>query len=301
MKNFKDSLKFAKEIKANDLRFNYTTMNDYFRSPFIPDNQKVLIALIYMKKRFKALDVSNSFIATFLNKMGIYLPVYEKVTKEDKNGEIIESEEIVDYKIIYSKSKIVDGKEIIEPLYTKTAVSDAINKWKKEGILNLNYDYSFNKAMDKPYKYITKRTITFNYDNLRPLLACFEMSSNFYQSLPKRNRKRKLIRQRPFSILDELNKILADMSEELKKKYQTAEGIFRNWCWSISRKYMRSKMSQKPTAADSTKERQEKLENKALRALLEPDEYINQSDGKTSNSKGNEKIRAVFNQMVGNN
>lgn len=65
MKNFKDSLKFAKEIKANDLRFNYTTMNDYFRSPFIPDNQKVLIALIYMKKRFKALDVSNSFIATF--------------------------------------------------------------------------------------------------------------------------------------------------------------------------------------------------------------------------------------------
>ena len=81
MKNFKDSLKFAKEIKANDLRFNYTTMNDYFRSPFIPDNQKVLIALIYMKKRFKALDVSNSFIATFLNKMGIYLPIYEKVSK----------------------------------------------------------------------------------------------------------------------------------------------------------------------------------------------------------------------------
>ena len=91
------------------------------------------------------------------------------------------------------------------------------------------------------------------------------------------------------------------MSEELKKKYQTAEGIFRNWCWSVSRKYMRSKMSQKPTAADSIKERQEKLENKALRALLEPDEYINQSDGKTSNNKGNEKIRAVFNQMVGNN
>ena len=64
---------------------------------------------------------------------------------------------------------------------------------------------------------------------------------------------------------------------------------------------MRKKKKKKPTAADSIKERQEKLENKALRALLEPDEDINQSDGKTSNSKGNEKIRAVFNQMVGNN
>ena len=294
-KEFKDSLRLAKELNSKELVMNYTTIDDYFRSPLIPDNQKVLIALLVLKKRFKALTVSNKFIANFLNAKGIYSPVYETVEGYDDNGELvtIKTTNIIRKEVVYKKIVVKDGTEVEEPLYTRTAVSDAIKKWEHEGILKCSYKYSFNNDDSKPYKFDTNRTITFNFDALRPLLACSSFEALIYKNLPDRSRKRKLIRSKPFSILDELKELLDEMSEELKAKYQTAKGIFLNWCWDVSRKYYDISLKHKPTAAETRNERTERLENIALKRVLEPDRYNN----RTSNE--NETIKAVFKKMVG--
>ena len=127
-KEFKDSLRLAKELNSKELVMNYTTIDDYFISPLIPDNQKVLIALLVLKKRFKALTVSNKFVANFLNAKGIYSPVYETVEGYDDNGELvtIKTTNIIRKEVVYKKIVVKDGTEVEEPLYTRTAVSDAI-------------------------------------------------------------------------------------------------------------------------------------------------------------------------------
>ena len=62
---------------------------------------------------------------------------------------------------------------------------------------------------------------------------------------------------------------------------------------------MISTLKQKPTASETTTERRDKINNRLLKSLLEPIEYI---DYKTENKEqGNEQIKAVFKMMVGNN
>lgn len=295
-KGFKDTLKLAKEFKCNEFVFNFTSLDDYYRSPLIPDNQKVLIALLELKKRFKSLTLYNSSIANYLNQKGIYAPIYKEVETYDENGELKKEPVQVGEKIIHSKLVIKDGIEVEQPLYTKTAVSDAIKKWEKEGVLVCNYEYSFNKDKDKPYKFITKRTISINFDNLKPILSCCMLDSVYYKNLPERSRKRKLIRQRPFSILDDLKELFNDLAEELKIKYQTAKGIFNAFCWNTSRRFYKLKLTNKPTATENIYERNKRLENRALNQLLEPDRYNIQNDSKGT---PNQTIKAVFDKMVG--
>lgn len=298
---FKDTLKLAKDFQSKQFTFNYTTLDDYFRSPLIPDNQKVLIALLVLKKRFKSLTISNSFIASFLNAKGMYEDVYKTIEGyyDLETGEYVPTHQNkVGTTIVYSKTKEINGVTITQPLYTKTAVSDAIKKWEREGILYCNYEYEFNKKMDKPYKYTTTRTISFNFDELKRVLTCFYKDSEYYSSLNKRSRKRKLIRQRPFSILDGLQDILLEMSEELKKKYKTARGIFLNFCWSFTKKFMNSSLINKPTSSFNSLESYQKNQSDELKKLMKDsalDVNINSNANVTENY--DPTIREMFKQM----
>lgn len=296
---FKDTLKLGKEFNVKEFAFNYTTLDDYFRSPSIPDNQKVLIALLCLKKRFKSLDVSNSFIANFLNEKGMYKDIYETIPAyyDIETGEHVDShQKKTGVTIVHTSIKVINGVACEQPLYTKTAVSDAIKKWEREGILYCNYDYEFNKKMDKPYKYNTTRTISFNFDELKRVLTCFNKESDYYSSLSKRSRKRKLIRQRPFSILDGLQDVLLEMSEELKRKFKTAKGIFYNFCWKFTRKYMNISLIHKPTSSLNSLESYLKYQSDELKRLLNN----NNLDIK-SNTNVEENIdpivREMFNKM----
>lgn len=301
MPEFKDALKLNKLLDAEDVRLNYTSLDDYFRSPIIPDNQKVLIALLVLKKRFKAFTLSNSFIAEFLNRKGIYAPIYEDVEDIDMNtGEMVKTSKFVKNEVIFTRTKEVDGNATEEKLYTPTGVSDAIKKWEREGVIMCKYDYEFNKKMDKPFKFSTTRTIRFNIEALKPLLASFKEVPSIYSELPARSRRRKLIRSRPFSILDEIKKAFNELAEEVKKRYHDAEGIFLNYCFKCSSKYFNIKLSHKPNASLNEMERYLISQNQALNQVLDTGQLSYHPSIKTTEkgAKINNIIKKAFDSMV---
>lgn len=268
LNTYNNNSKFKDNLKVKDLRFNYTSTLEYFRSPLVPDNQKVLFALLLLKRKNKiVIDLSNSYIAEFLNKIGMYsYEYYQEDFIDPVTGEYHKKGSIKASNLVYKRVYFKDDKTIEEPLYTISGVSNAIKKWEDEGLLSCTYFYDRNNDPHKSYKYDTTRYITLDIDKIRMYLSVFTTDSETYKALPVRSRRRKLIRQRPISVCDAINEALASLSEELKARYQTATGLFTMWCYSFTAKYCKSQLKLKPSQAQSLEERQAKYKASQLDA-----------------------------------
>lgn len=268
MKSTNITSKIAKNLNAKNLDYNSTKLDDYFRSPIVADNQKVLFALLWWKNNKKDyVDLSNSFIAEFLNKKGMY----EVTTKEMINfstGEIIPAGTVNTNKIVYERTYIKNDKVIVEPLYTTTGVSNAIKKWEIEGLLSCTYEYQ--RVFGKAYKYKTTRKIKLDIDKIRLYLSVFSLDDAIYRNLPARSRKRKLIKSRPVSILDNLQELFMNINEELKKRYKTAKGLYDAFIYNINRKFnVKTTFNMKPYSTFTKGELASLEAQKQLKAAVE--------------------------------